>query len=115
MEGFDYKGSSHLGVFLKLIYVVVRKKATVSYFARESKGMEEEAQSSFQPIKIDLKEYTLALEHIESLYTRLCCQNKLSEQCKDCALMAAVTALKEFAQIEQVKVVEKSLGFNLPQ
>ncbi len=88
----------------------------MSYFARETKGMiEQSIENNFQPVKIDLKEYALALEHIESLYTRLCCQKKLGEQCKDCALMTAVTALKEFAQSEQVKAVEKNLGFNLPE
>ena len=76
--------------------------------------LEQEIESSFQPVKIDLKEYALAMEHIENLFERLCCQKKLGEQCKDCALMAAVTALKDFAQSEQVKVVEKNLGFNLP-
>jgi hypothetical protein len=76
---------------------------------------DEDLESNFQPVEIDLKEYALALEHIESLFTRLCLQKKLSESCKDCALMAAVTALKEFAQTEQVKAVEKNLGFNLPQ
>ncbi len=77
--------------------------------------LEQEGENSFQPVKIDLKEYALAMDHIENLFTRLCCQKKLGEQCKDCALMAAVSALKEFAQSEQVKVVEKNLGFNLPQ
>jgi hypothetical protein len=76
---------------------------------------EQESEGTFQPVKIDLKEYALALEHIENLFARLCCQKKLGEGCKDCALMAAVTALKEFAQTEQLKAVEKSLGFNLPE
>jgi hypothetical protein len=75
---------------------------------------EEAENSNFQPVKIDLQQYALAMEHIENLFTRLCCQNKLGEQCKDCALMTAVTALKEFAQTEQIKAVEKNLGFNLP-
>jgi hypothetical protein len=77
--------------------------------------LQEETQTNFQPVKINLQEYALALEHIESLYNRLCSQKKLGEHCQDCALMAAVTALKEFAQTEQVKVLEKSLGFNLPE
>ncbi len=76
--------------------------------------LEPEEETNFQPVKIDLQEYALAMEHIENLFNRLCCQNKLGDACKDCALMAAVTALKEFAQTEQVKVVEKNLGFNLP-
>lgn len=75
---------------------------------------EQEEENNFQPVKIDLKEYALALEHIENLFMRLSCQKKLSDQCKDCALMTAVSALKEFAQAEQVKAVEKNLGFNLP-
>jgi hypothetical protein len=77
--------------------------------------LDQDLESNFQPVKIDLKEYALALEHIENLFTRLCCQKKLSDGCKECALMAAVSALKEFAQTEQVKAVEKNLGFNLPQ
>ncbi|MGD6852956.1 MAG: hypothetical protein ACQCN6_12935 [Candidatus Bathyarchaeia archaeon] len=76
--------------------------------------LEQEEESNFQPVKIDLKEYALALEHIENLYERLSCQKKLGEQCKNCALMAAVIALKEFAKTEEVKAVEKNLGFNLP-
>jgi hypothetical protein len=76
--------------------------------------LEQELESNFQPVKIDLKEYALAMEHVESLFNRLCCQKKLGEQCKECALMVAVSALKEFAQIEQVKAVEKNLGFSLP-
>jgi hypothetical protein len=76
---------------------------------------DQELEGNFQPVRIDLKEYALAMEHIESLFTRLCCQKKLGDGCKDCALMSAVTALKEFAQTEQVKAVEKNLGFNLPQ
>ncbi len=81
---------------------------------RQERMEQEELEGNFQPVKIDLKEYALALEHIENLYTRLCCQKKLGDQCKECALMAAVTALKEFAQTEQCKAVEKNLGFNLP-
>ncbi|MCL5876340.1 MAG: hypothetical protein M1540_00825 [Candidatus Bathyarchaeota archaeon] len=77
--------------------------------------LEQDLENNFQPVKIDLKEYALALEHIENLYTRLCCQKKLGDQCKDCALISAVTALKDFAQTEQVKAVEKNLGFNLPR
>ncbi len=77
--------------------------------------IEQAEESNFQPVKIDLKEYALAMEHIENLYTRLCCQQKLGEQCKECPLMAAVNALKDFAQSEQVKLVEKNLGFNLPK
>ncbi len=76
---------------------------------------EQELESSFQPVKIDLKEYALAMEHVESLFNRLCCQKKLGEQCKECALMTAVTALKEFAQTEQLKAVERNLGFSLPE
>ena len=76
--------------------------------------IEQPENNNFLPLKIDLKEYALALEHIENLYTRLCCQKKLGDQCKECSLMAAVTALKEFAQTEQAKQVEKNLGFNLP-
>jgi hypothetical protein len=77
--------------------------------------LEQELENNFQPVKIDLKEYALALEHIESLYNRLCCQKKLGEQCKDCALMTAVVTLKEFARTEEVRAVEKNLGFNLPR
>jgi hypothetical protein len=76
--------------------------------------LEQELENNFQPVKIDLKEYALALEHIENLFERLCCQKKLGDQCKDCALMAAVTALKDFAETEQVREIEKNLGFNLP-
>jgi hypothetical protein len=76
--------------------------------------LEHEEETNFQPVKIDLKEYALALEHIENLYERLSCQKKLGEQCKSCPLMAAVTALKEFARTEEVKAVEKNIGFNMP-
>jgi hypothetical protein len=82
---------------------------------RRKEILQEEIENNFQPVKIDLKEYALAMEHIENLFTRLCSQKKLGEQCKDCALMTAVTALKEFAQSEQCKVVERNLGFNLPE
>ncbi|MCW3999245.1 MAG: hypothetical protein NWE93_03305 [Candidatus Bathyarchaeota archaeon] len=77
--------------------------------------MQQEIENNFQPVKIDLKEYAMAMEHIENLYIRLCSQKKLGDHCKECPLMAAVTVLKEFAQSEQVKVVEKNLGFNLPE
>ncbi len=76
---------------------------------------QEDLENNFQPVKIDLKEYSLAMEHIQNLYDRLCSQKKLHEDCKECPLLAAVTALKEFAATEEVKAVEKNLGFNLPQ
>ena len=65
-------------------------------------------------MKIDLQTYVLAMTHIEKIFNMLICQKKLEgEKCKECPVLGAVIQLRENAEIEQFKQIEKHLGFNL--
>jgi len=78
----------------------------------EQENQEElETQQKFEPVKINLQQYILALDHIENIFNHLSSCKKLPEKCKECPVIGALIELRANASFEQFKAIEKHLGF----